>query len=116
MKWWEFVALLVTVVGSAVWVTWCIAGELSGVKLSMASDISGVETSVAKSISDFEKSVAEEISGLNASIVEVQSVHVLDMAKIRDRLTAGGWSRPEMQGWIDRLDIEANHGIPSLIR
>ena len=92
MKWWEFVALLLTIVSSAVVVTWCIAGELSDTELSMVKEISSLETQITK----------------------VKSVHDLDMAAIRNRLTSNGWSRPEMQGWIDALRPIAGHPIPSL--
>ncbi len=55
-----------------------------------------------------------EISDIEISIVKVQSVHDLDMASIRSRLTSGGWSRPEQQQWIDALRTRAGHSIPNL--
>ncbi len=60
--------------------------------------------------------IAGEISDVKISIVKIQSVHDLDMAAVRNRLTAGGWSRPQQQKWIDALRTVASvsHTVPDL--
>lgn len=92
MKWWEMIVLLFTIVSSGVVVAWVIKGEISDIELS-----------VAKSISDIE-----------ISVLKVRSVHDLDMATIRKRLTDLGWSRPDHQKWIDALELVSGHPIPSV--
>ena len=92
MKLWEMIVLLFTIIGSAAGVAWLLKGEISDVTISILKTRTDVE----------------------ASIATTRSVHDLDMSAIRDRLTAGGWSRPEQQRWIDALRPLAGHSIPDL--